>query len=247
MGEPGWADRQVAEVAQAQADARAQARRMAEDAGRAKKPEGTITVPTFEPDPHQIKTQLALFPGAEADPANPLAVVPMPADGKKRAGRPPGAMNVASREWQEYLLSNYTSPLIGWARVSMMVPMELATALGCTLVEDTKVTHETLVREFGDEVAGLVAWVTKAYGGDHRISRDARLKLEYQRLIPAPKEAKTIKLADIYDNCKSLSERDPERAQVYLREKQSFVICLTDGDPELMRSCSDVFHRGLAA
>lgn len=147
MGEPGWAEQQVREVAQAQADARAQARRMAEEAARAKEPKGTFTVPTYEPDPHQIKTQLALFPAADADPANPLATsVPAPPEGKKRAGRPPGAINVATKEWQEFLLANFTSPLIGAARVQMMTPMELATALGCSLLEAYDRIHKA--REF---------------------------------------------------------------------------------------------------
>lgn len=131
IGEPGWADRTVDDV-RAQTAAREQAKRMAEAKKLGSTAEGP-TVPEWRPDPEQEKAQLALFPSPEQDPASPRA---LPAVVEKRgAGRPPGAMNVATKEWQEYLLANHTSPLIGEARTSMMTPMDLARALGCTLLE----------------------------------------------------------------------------------------------------------------
>jgi (p)ppGpp synthase/HD superfamily hydrolase len=126
-------------------------------------------------------------------------------------------------------------------------PEVIAAAWLHDVVEDTKVSRETLAREFGDDVAALIGWVTKDPAGSGHISRPGRLRLDCQRMLKAPREAKTIKLADIYDNCRSLKERDPERAKLYLREKQVLTNSLVDGDPELMRACSDVFHRGLVA
>jgi hypothetical protein len=80
--------------------------------------------------------QAQLFPDSDTDPANPLASnVPVAVEGRRAAGRPPGALNIATKQWQEYLLANFTSPLIGAARVMMMDPFALAKALGCEPLE----------------------------------------------------------------------------------------------------------------
>jgi hypothetical protein len=78
--------------------------------------------------------QETLFPEADADPLNPHADESrLPA--RRGPGRPPGALNRATKELREFILTNFTDPVIGAARVMMMRPQDLATALGCTLLE----------------------------------------------------------------------------------------------------------------
>lgn len=78
--------------------------------------------------------QAALFPEADADPLNPLAdQAKLPV--KRGPGRPPGAINTATKEMRDYLAANFTNPVIARARVMMMNPHDLALALGCTPLE----------------------------------------------------------------------------------------------------------------
>ena len=49
----------------------------------------------------------------------------------------------------------------------------------------------------------------------------------------ATPEAKTIKLADLIDNTKSIVEHDPRFAKVYLEEKRLLLEVLKDGDETL--------------
>lgn len=115
------------------------------------------------------------------------------------------------------------------------------------VLEDTQVRRETLTTEFGEEIAELVAWVTKVTKGRHDLTRHARHLLECEHIRRAPPAAKTIKLADIVDNCATISERAPEFAKTYLREKRELLIHCVDGDPELMRSAHEIIHRGLSS
>jgi hypothetical protein len=53
-------------------------------------------------------------------------------------------------------------------------------------------------------------------------------------LAGASPRAKTIKLADLIDNSRSIVERDPDFAKVYLAEKRELLAVLTDGDETLL-------------
>ena len=52
--------------------------------------------------------------------------------------------------------------------------------------------------------------------------------------LKASPAAKTIKLADLIDNTRSIVERDPKFAEVYMAEKTMLLEVLTEGAPELM-------------
>ncbi len=45
-------------------------------------------------------------------------------------GRPPGSSNKSTKEWQQFLLSRYRSPLVGLAEISSMDLQDLAKMLG---------------------------------------------------------------------------------------------------------------------
>ena len=100
-------------------------------------------------------------------------------------------------------------------------------------VEDTKVTNEDIIKEFGDGIADLVYWLTdvsKPADGN----RAQRKELDRMHADCAPADAQTIKLADLIDNSKSILEHDPKFAKVYMAEKELLLDVLHKGSPTLM-------------
>jgi (p)ppGpp synthase/HD superfamily hydrolase len=100
------------------------------------------------------------------------------------------------------------------------------------VVEDTPVSLAQIKFEFGDTVADLVGWLTDvSKPGDG--NRAARKAIDRAHIAQAPKEAKTIKLADLIDNTRSITAHDPDFALIYLREKADLLEVLREGDQTL--------------
>jgi (p)ppGpp synthase/HD superfamily hydrolase len=98
------------------------------------------------------------------------------------------------------------------------------------VLEDTQVPEYVLRTEFGDLVTDMVVWLTKVeVPGNRKVRKQAELK----RLLRAPAEVQTIKLADLIANTPSIVEHDPKFAKTYLREKRDLLCILVDGDPKL--------------
>jgi len=134
------------------------------------------------------------------------------------------------------------------ARIVRTVPHNshmIAAAYLHDVLEDTKITFEFLFDEFGADVAALVFWLTdqsKATDGN----RKQRKKIDREHIAIAPPEAKTIKLADLISNTKSIVEHDIEFAAVYLEEKKLLLEVLGDGDPTLYSKAKSLLTEGLA-
>lgn len=99
-------------------------------------------------------------------------------------------------------------------------------------VEDTPATLDEIERVFGFEVAALVERLTdisKPSDG----TRAVRKAIDREHTARASPQAKTIKLADLIDNTRSIVERDPSFAKVYLSEKALLLEVLRDGDATL--------------
>ena len=96
-------------------------------------------------------------------------------------------------------------------------------------IEDTQVTIDIIVQEFGTEIANLVLWLTKVGEAEHG-NRAARKELDREYLAQAPADAQTVKLADLIANTRSIVEHDPKFAEVYLREKLALLQVLKKGD-----------------
>jgi guanosine-3',5'-bis(diphosphate) 3'-pyrophosphohydrolase len=99
-------------------------------------------------------------------------------------------------------------------------------------MEDTGAKLGDLADLFGDAVAGLVEMLTdvsKPQDGN----RVVRKAMDLIHTAKATSRAKTIKLADLIDNSKSILERDPGFARVYIREKAALLEVLREGDPTL--------------
>jgi (p)ppGpp synthase/HD superfamily hydrolase len=110
----------------------------------------------------------------------------------------------------------------------------VAAALLHDTVEDVPdITSEMIYDEFGPIVGQYVGWLTDvSTPGDG--NREVRKRIDRQHTKDAPREVKTVKLADLIDNSKSILARDPDFAKVYLGEKRLLLDdALRDGDATL--------------
>lgn len=112
------------------------------------------------------------------------------------------------------------------------------------VLEDTPVTHEELVRQFGSKVADVVRGLTNAFTKKSApaMNRAARKQAELERLYKERIEVRAIKLVDRMDN---LRELDPSSdfAVVYERESADL---LRIGNRDLVRLteelASEILH-----
>lgn len=106
-------------------------------------------------------------------------------------------------------------------------------------VEDCNVSIDIITEMFGEEVSELVGWLTdvsKPSDGN----RQARKEIDRKHTAMASPEAKTIKLADLISNSKSIAKHDKDFARVYLKEKRLLLDFLTEGNPTLLEQAKKV-------
>ena len=109
-------------------------------------------------------------------------------------------------------------------------------------VEDTPATLEDIEHEFGLSVAELVEELTdvsKPSDGN----RAQRKSIDRQHSAQASARAKTVKLADLIDNCRDITRNDPRFARVYLAEMAELLTVLVNGDATLYRRAHKVHAR----
>ena len=103
-------------------------------------------------------------------------------------------------------------------------------------VEDTGVTIELIESIFGKEVATLVGWLTDVSTPEDG-NRAVRKAIDRNHSAASPREAQTIKLADLLSNTRSIVAEDPKFAITYLAEKRLLLEVLTLGDKQLLEVC----------
>lgn len=110
------------------------------------------------------------------------------------------------------------------------------------VVEDSPVTLQTIYGIFGSRVAAMVGDLTdvstKADG-----NREVRKALDRAHTAQSSPDAKTIKLADLIDNTKSIAAFDKGFAVKYMAEKKLLLEVLTEGDPTLYKIANDLVIR----
>jgi (p)ppGpp synthase/HD superfamily hydrolase len=105
----------------------------------------------------------------------------------------------------------------------------LSAALLHDVVEDTDITIEEIMLEFGDDVANLVSDLTDvSHPSDG--NRKIRKGLDRAHSATASARAQTIKLADLISNTLDITQHDPVFAKVYLAEKRLLLEVLVLGD-----------------
>jgi hypothetical protein len=123
-------------------------------------------------------------------------------------------------------------------------PETLAAAWLHDTVEDTPATLGDIEAQFGAAVAELVEELTDvSKPGDGNRAR--RKELDRHHLAQASARAKTVKLADLIDNCRDITKHDPRFARIYLAEMAALLDVLKEGDPSLMRQARRVHARSL--
>jgi len=111
-------------------------------------------------------------------------------------------------------------------------PEMLAAAWLHDTVEDTGVSLDLIETEFGGLVAGMVEMLTDVSHANDGL-REHRKRKDREHTAKASPSVKTIKLADLIDNTRSIVERDPHFAKVYLVEKRLLLEVLREGDARL--------------
>lgn len=128
---------------------------------------------------------------------------------------------------------------------SMVVDLPSATeemvcaALMHDLAEDTHITLEFIEEHFGPVIAALVSDLTDVSKPEDG-NRAVRKEMDRQHTAGASAQAKTIKLADLISNTKSICEHDKDFAKVYVKEKELLLEVLTEGDPVLYKQAYDL-------
>ena len=101
-------------------------------------------------------------------------------------------------------------------------------------VEDTPATLGDIEREFGSGVAQLVSDLTDvSRPGDG--NRASRKTIDRAHTAQASPRAKTIKLADLTDNCRDICKNDKRFARVFVTEMAALLEVLGEGDERLYR------------
>jgi hypothetical protein len=108
-------------------------------------------------------------------------------------------------------------------------------------VEDTPATVEDIERQFGPSVAGLVSELTDvSRPGDG--NRAARKRIDRLHIAKASGRAKTIKLADLIDNCRDICRHDNRFCKVFLSEMEALLGVLQEGDETLYKRAWKVWQ-----
>ena len=118
----------------------------------------------------------------------------------------------------------------------------LIAALNHDVFEDCGVKLYDIKKKFGWQVMAYVndlSDVSKPEDGN----RGTRKELDRKWISESPPESKTIKLADLISNSKSILEHDKEFAKVYIKEKELLLEVLTEADPILYAQAKDIVEK----
>ena len=152
------------------------------------------------------------------------------------------AAHAAVKQVRKYTFEPYIVHPTEVASIVASVPHTnemLAAAWLHDTVEDTGVSIVDIQKEFGNEVASLVGWLTDVSTPEQG-NRAVRKAIDREHTAMAPAAAQTVKLADLIANSRSIMAHDPAFAQVYLEEKRMLLEVLTRGDATLMAQARSI-------
>jgi (p)ppGpp synthase/HD superfamily hydrolase len=149
--------------------------------------------------------------------------------------------HAAAGQLRKYTREPYIVHPLAVANLVRSVPHTdamLAAALLHAVVEDTPVRIEEIEARFGAEIGELVDWLTDVSRPEDG-NRAVRKHLDLLHTAKATPEAKTIKLADLIDNTKTIASHDPGFWRRYRKEKLALLEVLREGDPTLWRIAAE--------
>ena len=112
------------------------------------------------------------------------------------------------------------------------------------VVEDTPATLGDIEREFGKPISLLVGELTDVSRPSDG-NRSVRKAKDRQHLAHVSSRAKSIKLADLIDNCRDITRHDPRFAAVFLEEMRRLLDVLGGGDGRLYKMAEDTYNRSI--
>jgi len=174
-----------------------------------------------------MKTKLSLAEKAEIFATAAHAAV-------KQVRKYTGAPYIVHPQEVVELLKNHSSGPI--------IEEQIASGWLHDVCEDCNITLELIREVFGDLVAELVSALTdvsKSEDGNRKI----RKNIDLDHTAHANPLAKSVKLADLISNSKSIVEHDKDFARVYLHEKERLLEVLGDGDPGLLAEAHRVLKQ----
>lgn len=152
------------------------------------------------------------------------------------------AAHAAVKQVRKYTFEPYIVHPTEVASIVASVPHTnemLAAAWLHDTVEDTGVSIVDIQKEFGNEVASLVGWLTDVSTPEQG-NRAVRKAIDREHTAMAPAAAQTVKLADLIANSRSIMAHDPAFAKIYLEEKRMLLEVLTRGDATLMAQARSI-------
>lgn len=109
------------------------------------------------------------------------------------------------------------------------------------VLEDTDTTFAEIEEKFGLQVAILVDEVTDISRPEDG-NRAKRKLIDKEKLSKSSPEGATIKLVDIKNNWKSISENDPRFARIFRKEALDLLPVLSHGDPGALQEVKELFE-----
>lgn len=117
----------------------------------------------------------------------------------------------------------------------------LCAALLHDTVEDCDVTLHEIEWLFGFDIMCMVSDLTDVSKPEDG-NREQRKEIDRMHTAKALPCAKTIKLADLISNSKSICEHDKKFAKVYIKEKELLLDVLKEGDDNLWKQACNIIQ-----
>jgi hypothetical protein len=137
---------------------------------------------------------------------------------------------------RKYTNQPYDAHLKAVAEIVMSVsddPETIAAAWLHDTLEDTPATYEDIESEFGSMIAIMVDELTDVSRPSDG-NRAVRKAIDREHLAHAGRNAKTVKLADLIDNCRDIVEHDETFGRTFVTEASALLEVLEGGEPRLL-------------
>lgn len=118
----------------------------------------------------------------------------------------------------------------------------ICAALLHDVVEDTPIEHKLIYGLFGNRVGLMVEGLTDISVPEDG-NRAMRKGIDRKHTAEQSPDTHTIKLADLIDNTKTITECDHSFAKVYMKEKELLLDVLKDGDQQLWALARETIDR----